>query len=400
MIFVSGQIFVDPTNGGMLKGDIKEEGGLYQAMNIEQVNTPAFLVDLSKVTRNTQRMFDRARRLNVRLRPHVKTHKTAEVARLQVGAGSAAITVSTLAEAWFFQSAGFDDITYAYPITPQKLPEAAELTRAMRHFHIVLDNPETFAAVHSYGRAHGIRFSAFIKVDCGYHRAGVDPEKAESITLAKQLHDSEAVEFAGILTHAGHSYRCRNRSEILEVATQERAVMVRFAGLLEENGVACPTVSVGSTPTAVHAESWEGVSEIRPGNYVFFDKFQADIGSCSLDDCAATVLTRVIGHYPDRSQLIIDAGALALSKDPGAIHIHNTVIFGAVLGNPQLKIVSLSQEHGVVESEVPIPFEEHPIGNLLRIIPNHSCLAAALFPKYYVVEEENVVDEWSPVRGW
>jgi D-serine deaminase-like pyridoxal phosphate-dependent protein len=369
-------------------------------MDIEQVKTPAFLVDLSRVKRNTKRMLDRARRLNVSLRPHVKTHKTAEIARLQVGAGSTAITVSTLAEAWFFQGAGFDDITYAYPITPQKLPEAAELARAMRHFHILLDNPETFAAAHSYGKANGIRFSVYMKVDCGYHRAGVNPEKAESITLAKQLHDSEAIEFAGILTHAGHSYRCRNRSEILEVATQEREVMVRFAGLLEENSVVCPTVSVGSTPTAVHAESWEGVSEIRPGNYVFFDKFQADIGSCSLDDCAATVLTTVIGHYPDRNQLVIDAGALALSKDPGVIHTHDSVVYGAVLGNPQFKIVSLSQEHGVIESEVPIRFEEYPIGTMLRIIPNHSCLAAALFPKYYVVEEEDVVDEWSPVRGW
>ena len=369
-------------------------------MKIDELKTPAFLVDLPKLKANIQDMKDRARIHGVHLRPHVKTHKTAEIARLQVPSEAAGITVSTLAEAQFFQKAGFDDITYAFPITPNKLSEAAELTRRMSHFHILLDQLETVAAVEDHGRDNNVCFSVFLKVDCGYHRAGVDPSAPESIQLAEKMQTSRHIRFRGILTHAGHSYRCRNSEEIITVAKQERDVMVEFAERLKQDGIVCETVSVGSTPTAVHAPAWQGVSEIRPGNYAFFDKFQADVGSCSLEEAAATVLTTVVAHYPQHNQMLIDAGALALSKDPGAVHLDEELVYGAVPGNPQLKIFSISQEHGLITSQAPIAFNHFPVGSLLQIIPNHSCLTAALFPKYHVVEGNQVVDEWRPMRGW
>ena len=369
-------------------------------MRIEELKTPAFLVDLPKLKSNIRNMQERVRRHGVRLRPHVKTHKTAEIARLQIPDEACGITVSTLAEARFFQKAGFNDITYAFPISPNKLAEAAEITGRMKHFHILLDQLATATAVEAYGRDNNVCFSVFLKVDCGYHRAGVDPCAPESVHLADQMQASKHIRFRGILTHAGHSYHCRNPQETIAIARQERDVMVEFADRLKQHGAACETISVGSTPTAMHAPGWQGVSEIRPGNYAFFDKFQADIGSCSLGQAAATVLTTVVAHYPQHNQMLIDAGALALSKDPGAVHLDEEIVYGAVPGNPLLKIFSISQEHGLITSQTPIAFNNFPVGSLLQIIPNHSCLTAALFPKYHVVEGNRVVDEWLPTRGW
>jgi D-serine deaminase-like pyridoxal phosphate-dependent protein len=369
-------------------------------METAELKTPAFLVDLSKLKTNIRKMFARAKKHSVRLRPHVKTHKTVEIARLQTSDDGSGITVSTLAEAWFFQKAGFYDIIYAFPITPNKLAEAAELTALTKHFHILLDQLETATAVEAYGRDNNLFFSVFLKVDCGYHRAGVDPFAPASVQLAEQMSASKHIRFRGILTHAGHSYHCRNPEEIIAIARQERDVMVEFSQRLKQHGIVCETISVGSTPTAIHAPGWQGVSEIRPGNYAFFDKFQADVGSCSLEEAAATVLTTVVAHYPQRNQMLIDAGALALSKDPGAAHLDKEVVYGAVPGNPLLKLFSISQEHGLITSETPIVFDQFPVGSLLQIIPNHSCLTAALFDRYHVIENNRIVDEWRPVRGW
>jgi D-serine deaminase-like pyridoxal phosphate-dependent protein len=369
-------------------------------MKIEDLKTPAFLIDLPRLKANIEMMKARAQKKSVTLRPHVKTHKTAEIAGMQTSSEAPGITVSTLAEARFYQKSGFKDITYAFPITANKLKQAAELSAGLPVFNILLDQPQTLSAVETYGREHGIKFNVFLKVDCGYHRAGIDPSKPASVQFARQLAACDGIEFKGILTHAGHSYHCSNPAEIVKIAEQERDVMAQFAARLQENATACETVSVGSTPTAMHAPDWQGVGEIRPGNYVFFDKFQADIGSCRPEQVAATVLTTVAAHYPAHNQMLIDAGALALSKDLGADHLGQEIVFGAVPGQPHLRLFSISQEHGLITSNDPIAFEDFPVGSLLQIIPNHSCLTAALFPKYHVVEDGQVVDEWTPMRGW
>lgn len=221
-----------------------------------------------------------------------------------------------------------------------------------------------------------------------------------ALELARRIHSREGLELRGILTHAGHSYQARNAEEIRRIAGQEREVIVEFAQRLRGAGIPCPEISVGSTPTAVHAEHWQGVTEIRPGNYLFFDRYQLEIGSCRLEDCAATVLVRVLGVSPRRRQLVVDGGALAFSKDPGPTHRGGKTVYGLVRDHPQLQLVSLSQEHGVLRARGPLDPEAFPPGRPLRIIPNHACLAAALFPRYYAVEGERVVEEWVPVRGW
>lgn len=369
-------------------------------MNLNNLSTPAFLIDLAKLRQNTSRMIDRAKSLGIRLRPHVKTHKTIEGTRLQLGGEFDSITVSTLAEAACFASQGFKKQTYAVPIPPQKLETVSRLNRDGAQINILIDSLDAVQAAAQIAESRNCIFGVFLKVDCGYHRAGVNPASDHGIEVARAIHESMRLEFQGILTHAGQSYAASGRDEIKKYAEEERKIMVGFAQRLRNSDIPCKEVSVGSTPTAVQADSLEGITELRPGNYVFFDKYQVDIGNCVLDDCAATVLARVIGRYPETNHFVIDAGALALSKDPGATHITGSVAYGSILGHPNLQLSSLSQEHGIVTSSRKIDFAQIPLGSTIRIVPNHSCLTAALFPSYQIVEDETVVEQWIPVRGW
>jgi len=385
---------VEPTPAGSLPSGIR----------VQQLTTPCALVDHARVERNTTRMSERATALGVRLRPHVKTHKCVGVAALQVRGHFGGITVSTLAEARHFADAGYRDITYAVPIAPAKLQEAAAVAQRIDRLALLLDHPAALDAIEA--SVFGGVFAVYLKVDCGHGRAGVDPESAAAAQLARRLADSTSIDFRGLLTHAGHSYSCKNRREAAVVAAAERDLTVGFAERLRRGGVDVPEVSVGSTPTLCAVDHLNGVTEVRPGNYAFFDAFQATIGSCALDDVAFTVLATVIGNDPAQRKLVLDAGALALSKDRGATHLDPDCGYGVVLAADGatllrgLHVTSLSQEHGVVRVAPTVDLERFPIGHHLRIVPNHSCLAAALFDRYHVVSHDQVINEWHPTRNW
>lgn len=370
-------------------------------VRIEQLSTTAFLVDRRVLEVNCNRMREKAERSKVAFRPHVKTHKTVEIGRMQHRGESGPITVSTLAEAEGFASAGFEDITYAVPVAPDKLERCAALARRIRRLNLLVDHPDAFGALEQFAQAHALAFDLFLKVDCGYHRAGVDPDDPASLQFARRIAGSKAVRFHGLLTHAGHSYHARNRQEILEVARQETRVLTEFRRKLDHSGA---IRSIGSTPTTSVVDHFEDCEEVRPGNYVFYDAFQAAVGACTLADCAASVLTTVLSSYPDQNKLLIDAGALALSKDLGPDHIDPAFGYGVVcdldLRPLNMRIASISQEHGQVVGRGPIDFTSVPVGSRLRVIPNHSCLTAALYDAYQVVEEGAVMAEWRPVRGW
>lgn len=346
-------------------------------------------------------MRERAAALGVVLRPHVKTHKCPEAARVQLGGGTGPITVSTLDEARGFARKGFDDITYAVPIALARIPEAFELVRSGLRLGVLVDHPKAVEVLARRAAETAVDLRVWIKVDCGAHRAGVDPESAAGVEVARAIADAPRLDLAGILTHAGHAYACRTRAEIAVVAEQERDVMVAFASRLRAEGLAVDAVSIGSTPTASVVEDLAGVTEIRPGNYLFFDGFQTAIGACELSDCAFTIVTSVIGLVPEAGRLLVDAGALALSKDAGPVHVHPQCGFGVVTeldGTPLpgLRLASLSQEHGVVRG-APELLRRRTLGERLRIVPNHSCLAAACFDRYLVADGPTVVDEWHVV---
>lgn len=364
-----------------------------------ELPTPALLLDLDVLTANVARMQGRCDELGVALRPHAKTHKSADVARLQRQHGARGLTVATLSEARYFADAGFDDLTWAFPVVLSRLAEARELAERVT-LRLLVDTPEAVAALEESGHP----FHVFLEVDCGQHRSGVDPRADRAVELARRLADSSRLAFDGLLTHSGHSYAATTAAEAAAVGEEERRVTSELAERLRGEGVPVPAVSVGSTPAMSHAADLSGVDEARPGNYVFYDGTQAAIGSCAPADVAVTVLASVVSSQPGAEHSVIDAGALALSKDPGPAHLPGGFpwAMGAVCedlaayraGRPstRLRVTGLSQEHGVVSGRL-------ALGTRLRILPNHSCLAVPCFDGYWVVRGDEVVDRWPIHRG-
>lgn len=371
---------------------------------MENLRTPCLLLEIGRVRQNAERMSDIARRGNVRLRPHVKTHKCIEVARIQTAGHDGAITVSTLAEGEAFSRHGFSDITYAMPIERGKFGEAIEILRGGVKLNLLTDDAETVKALDAAAGETSVRFDVFVKIDCGTHRVGVEPHTAEAVEIPRTISDAKNLNFAGILTHAGHSYDVKTKAEILDVARHERDVMVELADRLRSQGIEVPTVSIGSTPTMSVIDDLDGIDEIRPGNYIFFDAFQATLGSCSLNDTALTVLTAVVHRDLSRNKLVIDAGAIALSKDRGPVGLDPGCGYGHVLDvegrGTGLRVTGLSQEHGEIVAEDRAMIERFRVGDRLRVLANHSCLTAAQHSHYNVIEDGKIVDRWERFGGW
>jgi D-serine deaminase-like pyridoxal phosphate-dependent protein len=366
-------------------------------MEMTDLITPALVIDKAILLRNIQMMAEKAQRNDVLLRPHIKTHKCLEIANLQREYGATGLTVSTLGETAAFIENGFSNITLAYPIIPDKFPALMKLAQKTQ-IHVVTDHPKIATLLEAQCVAADVQLNVLIKIDCGYHRCGIDPSDPQAINLAKQISDASHLTFGGILTHAGHAYDATSQDEIRTIAQAEQDVMIGFAKTLQTNGLAAETVSIGSTPTAMLAPGFKpGISEIRPGNYVFFDNDQVLLGSCSLADCALTVLSSVVSVQD--SHIIVDAGATALSKDAGATHTSSNREYGVVLlpdekTNPvAAQITKLSQEHGKIKFTNGQPSSLTP-GDKLRIIPNHSCLTANLFDQYYLIENTHVKATW------
>lgn len=358
---------------------------------IHDLPTPALLLDVAVLEANLRRMADRCRFLGVGLRPHIKTHKCIEIARRQRDHGAVGITVSTLEEARTFAAAGFTDLTWAFPLNPTRLADVKEIADRCI-LRVVVDSPDAVDAAASLG----IPLHAWLKVDCGYHRAGVDPASPLAPALASRLADSGRLTFDGLLTHSGHAYHGPTTGDVLRAAREERDTLVRFAERLRAGGVAVPGLSVGSTPAMSVVDHLDGITEARPGNYAFHDHTQVVLGSCGARDCAVTVLATVVSSQPGATHAVCDAGALALSRDPGH-PAAPTPGFGRVYRDyaggvlhDGLHVTSLSQEHGKLS-------EALPVGTTLRILPNHSCLTVACFDRYHVVRGDEVVDVW-PIR--
>jgi len=373
-------------------------------MDLHTIKTPSLVLDLERVKRNAARMSERMRSFGTSLRPHVKTHKCVEVARIQTAGGPARITVSTLAEARAFAAQGFQDITYAVPIEHGKFAEAIELARRCERLSLITDDASVPPALDEAAHSAGVTLDLFLKVDCGYHRCGVEPDAPEALEIPRLINDASNLRFAGILTHAGHSYHARSNEELLSIARHERNLMREFAARLREDGLEVPTVSVGSTPTMTHVDNLEGIDEARPGNYIFFDAFQATLGSCGFKDCALTVLASVVHRDRTRGKVVLDAGAIALSKDRGPVELDSSCGYGRVLDieGEELgaRVGSLSQEHGEVTIEDSKLLESLRVGTRVRVLANHSCLTAAQHTHYNVVEDGHIVDCWKIHQGW
>jgi len=365
--------------------------------------TPCLLLDRGILARNLEIMAGAVRRRGVALRPHMKTAKSAAVARLATAGQAGGITVSTLAEAEYFAREGFRDILYAVGIVPVKLDRAAALRRAGLDLTIVTDEPDTAGAISAHARATGADHRVLVEVDCGEHRGGMAPESDRLLAVGRAL----GAHCAGVMTHAGHSYACRSIAAVEVVAEAERLAAVTAAERLRRIGCATPIISVGSTPTALHARSLAGVTETRPGVYMFQDLFQVQIGSGVPENMAVTVLASVIHRRAAENRVVIDAGGMALSKDRSTASAPRDYGFGLVLDATgrqsfgEAIVERANQEHGVVTAPTPLALDRLEVGTLVRVAPNHVCMTAAAYDRYHVVEGgDAVVDVWHRVNGW
>ncbi|HYC35345.1 MAG TPA: alanine racemase [Usitatibacter sp.] len=370
---------------------------------LQDIDTPALLLDEAKVKRNCERMRSRVQSQGATLRPHVKTAKNVEVAQLALGAETGPITVSTVREAEYFFDHGFRDILYAVGIVPGKVRRLARLAARGARVTVIVDSVEGARALRESASLQQAPLRALIEIDSDGHRAGIRPGEGALFQVAEVLGPA----LDGVMTHAGDSYNCASVDEIREVAERERRSVVESAGALRARGFASPVVSVGSTPTATFALSFAGVSEVRAGVHVFHDLVMAGLGVCALDDIAVSVLASVIGHQREKGWILTDAGWMALSRDRGTAKQKIDQGYGLVCDADcrpleELVTIDANQEHGIVARRDggPIDFARYPVGSLLRILPNHACATAAQHAEYHVIRDGEMVATWERFGGW
>ena len=379
-------------------------------MHLQDLPTPAALIDIERMQRNIRRMQQRMNTLGVAFRPHVKTSKCIPVTQAQIDAGARGITVSTLKEAEQFFAAGVTDILYAVGMSTPKLKQAAALVAQGCHLKIIADSAYSARSIAEYCQQHGVKFEVWIEVDTDGHRSGVSPQGDDLLTVGRLLENY----LGGVMTHAGASYELDTPDALAAMAEQERRGCVLAAERLRAARLPCAHVSVGSTPTALSARHLQGVTEVRAGVYVFFDLVMANVGVCKLDDLALSVLTTVIGHQPEKGWAIVDAGWMAMSRDRGTQKQLHDYGYGQVcdaVGQPiaGYLMTGANQEHGILsraekadkadkaDQDIARRF---PVGTQLRIFPNHACATGAQFPEYHAVSGQDVGPAWSRFYGW
>ena len=375
--------------------------------NLEELDTPCLILDKSLLEKNCYKARKKCVELNTILRPHVKTPKSIEVAKIALDNQEGPITVSTLNEAEYFASAGFKDILYAVCIIPKKLKRLNFIQQKYScMIRMVIDSVFVAQEILNYSKLHNANFEILIEIDCGEGRSGLFHQDQKIRDISRVFAEHDQTNLIGVLTHAGHSYSTKDKNEILSISNIERAEALASIKNFSNFNKISPVISVGSTPTMFLASNLDGISEIRAGIYMFWDLAQASRGICKIEEIAISVLASVIGHNHQRKRIIIDAGSLALSKDVSANNFMKEAGYGLVC-NPDtgipfdgLNVSEVHQEHGSIDLESTDWFENFPIGSLVRILPNHACLTCAAHEKYNVLENELITESWSRTNGW
>jgi len=375
------------------------------ATSLLMLETPRLILDLDRLEKNCAMMRKRCDALGVALRPHLKTAKSIDVARIATD-GAGGITVSTLKEAEHFAQAGYRDILYAATIVPGKFAHAARIIAMGCDLVLVTDSPDVIAAASSFATGHNIALSFLIEIDCGEHRSGLPAGSPEIMALARAISAAPGLRLRGVMTHAGHSYGPSDPADVVPIAAAERDAAVNAATAIRAAGLPCDVVSIGSTPTVLYADHLRGITEVRAGIYMVWDLAQLSRRVCRIEDIAVSVLTSVIGHNRAGRSLILDAGALALSKDIGANKYLPDAGYGYVcdvrtaarIGKLSVDVVH--QEHGTVPVHDEAWFERLPVGSLVRVLPNHACITCAAYEAFDVVRGETLVSRFPRVKGW
>jgi D-serine deaminase-like pyridoxal phosphate-dependent protein len=355
------------------------------------VETPHLLIDGAKMTRNIEKMAGVAGRNGVALRPHVKTHKIPAIARAQVGAGATGITVAKVSEAEVMADAGLEDIFVAYPlVTEPKIRRAIRLRQKLKNLVIGVDSSEGARRLSAAALSEGQVLDVRLEVDTGLRRTGIPYHGATE--LAREINALEGLNLTGIYTYRGAILDGSPTLDLERAGVEEGQLMVSLADRIREEGIDLESVSLGSTPTAQYAAEVEGVTEIRPGTYVFYDRMQARLGACSLDECAATVVATVVSR-PSEDLAVIDGGSKTFATDvaPDTKPL-NLEGFGHVVECPDARLERLTEEHGMLAVNA---YHDLKVGNTLHIIPNHICSTVNLHDTVYMVDGNYAVEELS-----
>ncbi len=358
-------------------------------MKVTDLDTPILIVDLPRMERNIHRMGEFARDAGIALRPHVKTHKIPALAHMQLASGAHGVTVAKVGEAEVMAAAGITDILVCYPtLGAEKLERLAHLARRA-HITVAVDSPEAARQLSQAARGYNVQFDLFLEVDSGLNRCGLPPGDPV-VDFAKQIARLDGVEITGVCTHAGHAIRAATPRERDAIARHEGECVVFTRDRLQAAGIPIRDVSVGSSATVRVSGRVPGVTEIRPGTYIFNDYMQATAGACAEDDCALSVLSTVVSRpSPDRA--ILDAGSKCLSSDFHRMTDRMSG-YGYLKGSNGMLVARVSEEHGVVmlkDSDPPLG-----IGDRVEIIPNHACAALNLWDVLHGVRDGEVETVW------
>lgn len=351
--------------------------------------TPHPVVSLPRLQDNIRRMQALASHAGVRLRPHAKTHKSPRIARMQIEAGAVGICCAKLGEAEVFADHGITDIRLPYPIHPTNADRVMALLDRIR-LSIIVDDEEVARDWSAIFARAGRTLDVLVKVDVGFHRCGVDPGAPDVADRIARIADLPGLSFRGLLSHAGHAYHAESPYALAAIAATETEIMTGLAATLREKGVAVEEVSVGSTPTASFAPSQRGITEMRPGNYVFYDRTQVGLGSATYAQCALFVVASVVSRpAPDRA--ILDCGSKTLTNDGargfGGAPGYGLVFMSSSEDEPDTSILieRLSEEHATCRVSPDSPLRP---GDRVRVLPNHACTVTNLMDALVLAHDD------------
>lgn len=403
----------------------------YVGKSLDEIPTPAFIVNKTIMAKNCGTMLERAVKMNASFRGHVKTHKSSDALPYQLGYAKDAtndlkcsrVVVSTLMEAWkmtdYYKSGEIDDVLYGLPIVKSRIPEVVQLTKLVKNFRLMIDHESQLDMLIDFSKQHDDwpQWSFFVKVNMGSNRAGLvagSEELNSLINKALAPENSKYLSLFGFYCHAGHSYSSKSTEEAMHYLLQEIIAANDAAGYaVSVKQDLKLTISVGSTPTS-HSSGvvalkslpspMYGELELHAGNYLFCDLQQMSTNCITHENVACSVLAEVASCYKGRGnqapgEVLVNAGVIAMAREPGPVPAWGQV---ATPGFQDWLVGRLSQEHGLLVPKEGSNAKFPEIGQKLRLIPQHSCITANAYQWYYVVESgsDKVVDVWTTWRGW
>ena len=362
-------------------------------MLLSELPTPQVLIDHRRLLNNIERVQKLANERGVRLRPHTKTHKSPTIAQWQIDRGAKGICCAKVGEAEVMAAAGIDDIRLAYPITPFNHSRILALMKRAS-VSIVVDHLAAARAWSDAMRRANRTLDVLVKVDVGFHRCGIDPDAPDVLDFIRLVASMPGLRLRGLLSHAGQGYQATTENELRLIAEREVEFLTTLRDRAAPAGIAIEEISVGATPTLRYSARQPGITELRPGNYVFFDRTQLSLGAASLADCALTVLATVVSR-PAADRVILDCGSKTLTTDL-ARGFGATPGYGAVVAadggalDDNLLIERLSEEHATLRVVGHSPLEP---GDRVRVLPNHACVVANMVDEVVLIEGDRVIDK-------